>query len=76
MMQFKHCQPLSHMETPSLDALSLVLGAAVVSSVIASFVLANHRRLRMSRLGSLHAFRGSCSVRTMIRTGITAKNHL
>ena len=64
------------METSSLDALSLVLGAAVVSSVIASFVLANHRRLRMSRLGSLHAFRGSCSVRTMIRTGITAKNHL
>jgi len=62
MMQFKHCQPLSHMETPSLDALSLVLGAAVVSSVIASFVLANHRRLRRSRPGSLHVFRGSCSV--------------
>ena len=34
------------METSSLDTLSLVLG------------LINHRRLRRSRLGSLHVFRG------------------
>ena len=46
-----------HMETSSLDARSLVLGVAVVSSAIALLVLANHRRLRRSRLGSLHVFR-------------------
>jgi hypothetical protein len=59
---FTHGQPLSHMETSGLDALSLVLGAAVVSSVITSLVLANHRRLRRSRPGSLHVCRGSGSV--------------
>ena len=34
MTWFTLCMPLSHMETSSLDSLSLVLGVAVVSSSI------------------------------------------
>ena len=50
------------METSGLDAIPSVLGAAVVSSVIASPVLANHRRLRRSRPGRLHGIHDSGSI--------------
>ncbi len=46
-LQFRYTSLLQSTDVSTRNTLSLVLDAAVVSSSIATLVLANHRRLRM-----------------------------